>query len=341
MADMTTLTTRNIDTQAAGVDAFLRDVDSPSAAMLKIQEAESEEARTEILFNYTDVVEESKEDGTWSTKLNKFVQRAKTPCGDGFDTHCGDWRIEIKRENKDEGRDVEENEVNESDEKPTKREAAEEVKDVSNVNYNVTDLDDGIRVVGMDAPSKEESETEPAEVETKEALAANAAEESLIDRISVRVQNFCTSISSVTSPAMSSLRNMTTDINPTEQDDDAEVIKVSNLTEMALNGDQEDAYIAKEVIGHIKQVEHEKQFSIVEDAKKLMPHLKNTMDQIVTQAKNTWSFLAQKIGVAKTIQTETPTANDEELQEETAVIPDDITTPGLVNDVSSLQESTA
>jgi hypothetical protein len=382
MADVTTLTTRHIDTQAAGVDAFISDLNTPSAAMLKIDEETSEEARSQVLFSYTDDAEEEQPtDNTWGKKLNNFVERVKSPCVDGVDTRCGDWHIEIKKENKDEARDVvEEDEVKGSDaDKTEEREVESEEKLVSekepigDEGIKVTGMmGDGIKVTGMDAPSTEETETtegdEPEKVESpvdNEVSAAETSEETWVDHISNQAQNMCSAISSITSPTC--LLGDTATATPTEYDQEAEVIKVAELTEMALNGNHEDASIAKEVLGQVKQQEHEKQFSIVEDAKKFM-------ESIATQAKSTWTFLSQKFGIlsksnestqekedvneektvktdaptiAKTVKTEAPTiakteaptAKDDTPTEDSATIPDDITTPGLVNDVSSLQES--
>jgi hypothetical protein len=365
--------------------------------------------------------EEPTNNAAWGTKLTSLVEKVKNPCGDGLDTQCGPWRIEIKREDKVEGRDVEENDVKAS-ENPAEREETEDkpsvrepigdegirVTGIDEDDIKVTGMDDdGIKVTGMDAPSTEEPEVETVEpTENKEV-----SDETWVDRISSQAHNMCTAIndlassahactdqskeriSTFTSQTMDSIRNITT--NESEDDAQAEVIQLANITEMALNGDQEDAYIAKEVIGHVKQIEHDKEFSIVEDAKKLMPQVTRAVDKIASDAKpqvksamaaisshakSAWSFLVEKMAslkasckestndaedeveektvkteavtVAKTIQTEAPTvaksvkteaatAKDETFPEEQVEIPDDITTPGLVHDVSSLEESTA
>lgn len=374
--------------------------------------------------------EEPTDNASWSTKLTSVVDKVKNPCADGLDTQCGDWRIEIKRENKDEGRDVEENDVKTS-ENPDERDAAEDKtsvrEPVGDEGIRVTGIeddngmdDDGIKVTGMDAPSTEESEVETVVATEIE----EASEETWVDRISNQAHNMCTTItdlassahtcteqsketiSSFTSQTMDSIRNITAADPEDDAQEQAEEIRLANITEMALNGDQEDAYIAKEVIGQVKQIEHDKAFSIVEDAKKMMPQATKAMDKIASDttkamdkiasdakpqakiamdaiasyAKSAWSFLSDKVAslkasckesandnvddvedktvkteavtvartiktdaptVAKTVKTEAATAKDETFPEETVAIPDDITTPGLVNDVSSLEESTA
>eukprot|EP00956_Cyclotella_meneghiniana_P026615 scaffold58011_cov76-Cyclotella_meneghiniana.AAC.2 len=150
----------------------------------------------------------------------------------------------------------------------------------------------------------------PTEQDTNDIT--ETVNETWIDQISDNAHNMCTAISNtacseqsketvsrVSNKAIESLRNIPSVFNVPEEDEEAEVIKVSNLTEMALNGDRDDASIAKEVLVHAKQIEHEKQFSIVEDVKKMLPHVKSTMNQIASHAKSTWSFVSTVVGSLK------------------------------------------
>ena len=438
MADPIALATHKSHTisgQAAGVDAFLQDLGSPSAAViqfereafeqkrkeelkkteeakllaeeekLRVEEKRAEELRkafeeklkvepkaqpiekTEVIVNHAKTVQAAKKPVeeqpeqlkklTWGNKLDNFLEKASNPCGDRLlDTNCGDWKIEIKK--KDETRDVEVNEVEENDNVETEREAADEspmerelfgdegIK-VTAVDDTADDVvEDGIQVTEAEAPI-EEAEVPLEDVKDTDETAdtKKEAETSWVDKI---YTNMCTPISCLT--------NGTPDNTPTEPEEDANVIRVSNLTEMALNGDHEDAAVVKEVMGHVKQIEHDKEFSIVEDAKKLVSPAKSAIGSIIDGFKSAWSFMSQKFAtstknctddkvdaaeeksvkteteaqtVAKTVKTEAPTVaktiktevvstKDDVLPEESVVIPDDITAPGVIQNVSSLQE---
>ena len=385
-AQTMTLTT---DAKAAGIAAFVKDVHTPSAALLSFQRKTSDELLDEAIRN-----DDTEQTAWWGKKMHKLID---DPCsiGDRFDTKCGDWRIELRKESRCEERDdVDMNdEVRDSGETAVERTAVvddnatqrdDEAASVSTENAiekeeeaRVT-IGDGIRVFGMDAPSLEENEPTNAKKETviliddgikvtgmdapsediesvtsrveitpptKKTLDLSKSEdkvttddennsavespieldanniqaenETWIDQISTKTHNMCTTISNtacseksketvshVSSKAIESLRNIPSVFNVPEDDEEAEVINVSNLTEMALNGDKDDASIAKEVLVHVKQIEHEKQFSIVEDAKKMLPRVKSTMNHIASQAKSTWSFVSSMVGSLKSTNTE-------------------------------------
>ena len=414
---LATLKPHKVSGQAAGVDAFLQDLGSPSAAVIQfereafeqkrkeeLRQAEEEKLRAEekraeelrkafeeklkvepkaqpIEMPEVSVsrpnkpvqaerkpVEEQPEqlkELTLGNKLDIFLEKVSNPCGDRLlDTNCGDWKIEIKR--KDETRDVEVNEVEESD-NVTEREAADESPVVrepfGDEGIKVTavddEIEDGIKFNGMETPSEEAEVPLEDKDMTETAEGKEEVEKSWVD-------NMFTTLSCFT--------KTTPDNTPIEHDQEADSIKVSNLTEMALNGDHEDAAVVKEVMGHVKQVEHDKEFSIVEDAKKLVAPAKSTIDSILIGAKSAWSFVSLKFAktsksttddkvdateektvkteaptIAKTVKTEAPTVaktvkteaastKDQDLPEEAVMIPDDITAPGLIQNVSSLQE---
>lgn len=379
-AQTMTLTT---DAKAAGIAAFVKDVHTPSAALLSFQRKTSDELLDEAIRN-----DDTEQTAWWGKKMHKLID---DPCsiGDRFDTKCGDWRIELRKESRCEERDdVDMNDdvrdsatqrddeaASVSTEKVIEKEEASRVMigdgirvfgmdaplleetDPTNAKTETVNkllTDDGIKVTDMDAPSEDiESVTSRVEITppTKKTLDLSISEdkvttddennsavesptekdtssiqeenETWIDQISTKAHNMCTTISNtacseksketvshVSSKAIESLRNIPSVFNVPEDDEEAEVIKVSNLTEMALNGDKDDASIAKEVLVHVKQIEHEKQFSIVEDAKKMLPRVKSTMNHIASQAKSTWSFVSSMVGSLKSTNAEVKESED-------------------------------
>lgn len=316
----------------------MRDLDTPSKALLSLQDSLSTEVHTEVLFDYTEEKEEELTEG-WGKKFNVFATRANNPCGDGLDTTCGEWHIEIKRE-KPEGRNPVCND--ESKETEVTREESSKPAETDAPKAEVNEP-----VKKEISTNKEASQTETDTSEQKGKNDAGMYElDAWLDQISKQAHGICTMGSDIISPknksdnpefketdkfdikeawssvtarvktmlseGMPSLRQATANTNQTEEKDQ---LSVAQYTEMALNGDHDDVTVVTELMGQEKQRLKEKEM-----AKSKM------VEQMKSQVKSAWLSISQKLTFAnKTPKESTAPQGKSDVADIQTVKTDDLT----------------
>eukprot|EP00804_Cyclotella_cryptica_P011311 CCRYP_007780-RA/>CCRYP_007780-RA protein AED:0.14 eAED:0.14 QI:0/-1/0/1/-1/1/1/0/381 len=300
---MSNVTTLSVDCEtASGVDAFVRDLDMPSKALLSLQDSVSTDVQTEVMFDCTEEKEVEESTEGWGKKFGA--------CGDGLDTTCGDWHIEIKREKPEERNPMSNDDAKEAE--ATREESSKPTE------INLPKAETNEHVTKELSPEKENNESgeECQENEAKEIESLDERE-TWLDQISSQAHGMCTMRSDIFSPksnaekpdsketqkfdikeAWSSLaarlqtlfsgglsfpREATANSNQAEEKDE---VPISKYTEMALNGDHEEVTVVTEMMEQEKKRAKENETEIEKS---------NMIDQMKSQAKSAWLSFSQKL----------------------------------------------